>query len=83
MRILPTLCICLLVFACTSAPSRPPAPGHACCPVCECEGDLACVDVTVHGDTPTVEFGGRKFYFCSDECRCRFERAPQRYAAAH
>jgi Cu+-exporting ATPase len=46
------------------------------------ETDLVCgmeVDPT-HASLET-EFEGRTFYFCSEECMGRFERAPQDYLA--
>jgi len=51
------------------------------CAVCEHAGDLACVRVNVTPDTPRCEHGGVVHYFCSDECRCEFERQPERYLA--
>ena len=54
-------------------------PGNAACPVCRCEGDLACVDVRIKSDTPRCSCGGKTFYFCSDECRQRFEKQPAKY----
>jgi len=55
------------------------SPGHARCPVCVAEGDLACVDVRIETDTPRAEFGGRTYWFCSDTCRAEFLRDPARY----
>ncbi len=52
---------------------------HAECPVCKCEGDLACLDVKVGPKTPHCECGGETYYFCSDECRKSFEKHPERY----
>ena len=61
----------------------PPAPVDgrtvAECAVCKHEGDLACVRVSVTPDTPRCEHGGVVHYFCSYECRCAFERDPERY----
>jgi hypothetical protein len=60
--------------------SAAPAPTvHAQCLVCKHEGDLACVDVKVRADTPRTEYGGRTYYFCSEQCRKQFEAAPMRY----
>jgi hypothetical protein len=30
---------------------------------------------------PTVEYAGRTFYFCSEECRSKFEADPERYVS--
>jgi YHS domain-containing protein len=52
---------------------------HAQCLVCKSEGDLACVDVKVHDDTPRTEYMGKTYYFCSEQCRKEFEKDPRRY----
>jgi YHS domain-containing protein len=54
---------------------------HATCPVCQCEGDLACVDVKVNERTPRYEWNGTVYYFCSEDCRARFARAPKEFLA--
>jgi len=28
------------------------------------------------------QYGGKKFYFCSEECKNRFEQKPEQYAIA-
>lgn len=53
--------------------------GHARCPVCELEGDLACVDVEIRPQTPRLEYAGRTYYFCSAQCRRDFASHPERY----
>jgi len=53
--------------------------GEAECPVCKHEGDLACLCVPIEGDTPRCERDGVTWYFCSQECRAAFERAPELY----
>lgn len=50
------------------------------CPVCRRNGDLACLIVKITPDTPSTEFEGRTYYFCSNGCREDFERSPGRYA---
>jgi len=54
-------------------------PGHAVCTVCQCTGDLGCMDVEIGPNTPHAEFGGRTYYFCSEACRADFEREPSTY----
>jgi hypothetical protein len=49
------------------------------CPVCAHEGDLACLCVRVDADTPSCEFAGEVYYFCSEECRADFLREPSAY----
>jgi YHS domain-containing protein len=54
-------------------------PGHAVCTVCQCTGDLGCMDVEVGPETPQAQFEGRTYYFCSETCRAAFERNPRAY----
>lgn len=58
------------------APDIEPRPGHAMCPVCRCNGDLACLDVTITPNTPTAVVDGVTYYFCSEACRDDFLREP-------
>jgi hypothetical protein len=71
----------LAATACTTPPPEASSSQaqHAQCLVCKSEGDLACVDVTVRGDTPRAQYLGRTYYFCSEQCRTEFEKDPQRY----
>ncbi len=48
-------------------------------PVCEHNGDLPCVRVTVTPETPRLDYRGRTYYFCTEACRRAFERDPERY----
>ena len=52
---------------------------HAECLVCKRNADLACVDVDVDKQTPTYVYQGRTYYFCSDECKGKFVKNPQKY----
>jgi YHS domain-containing protein len=52
---------------------------HAECLVCKANADLACVDIEVEPDTPTYEYNGTTYYFCSTECRDKFAKEPQKY----
>jgi YHS domain-containing protein len=78
----------LLSFAASSGCATPEqhgpswfalAQGHARCPVCDYEGDLACIDVTVEPGTPSTDWNGTTYYFCSWRCRRDFERTPEKY----
>jgi hypothetical protein len=53
---------------------------HAECTVCKENADLACIDITVDDRTPRTEHNGKTYYFCSDDCRKDFEKAPAKYA---
>jgi len=80
-RLLQRLAICAALFAagCASIPARDPASGCANCPVCLHNADLACVCVKVATDTPRVEWDGKTWYFCSEECRAAFLSDPRRF----
>ena len=55
-------------------------PKHAECLVCKKNADLACIDVDVNAKTPFADYNGRRYYFCSDECRSDFVKNPAKYA---
>ncbi len=65
--------------AAASAPASaaPPAselPSIATDPVCG-------MSVRVATDTPKAEHAGKHFYFCSESCRERFEKEPEKFAS--
>ena len=49
------------------------------CLVCKHNADLACVDIEVDEQTPTYEYQGRSYYFCSKGCRSKFAQSPAKY----
>ena len=53
---------------------------HAECLVCKKNADLACVDVDVTGKTPFADYGGKRYYFCSDDCKAEFQKNPEKFA---
>ena len=86
------LCLAASIFAigCASsnhdATTQPVAASsstpHAECLVCKRNADLACVDVTVDSSTPRCVYDGNTYYFCSDECRGKFMKSPQKYLSS-
>jgi YHS domain-containing protein len=54
-------------------------PHRAQCLVCKANADLAYLDVDVDASTPTYDYNGRTYYFCSKECRDEFAKNPTRY----
>jgi YHS domain-containing protein len=88
-RILILATLCLAGCTQTPAPTHTSTDGaqtatkksHAECLVCKHENDLACLDVEVDKDTPTVEYNGKTYYFCSHECAKDFKKNPAKYAA--
>jgi YHS domain-containing protein len=91
-----TLCVAgPLLVGCASSNSASPAvmssrggeptaekASHAECLVCKKNADMACVDVDVDGKTPVTEYNGKKYYFCSDECRTEFQKNPAKFTSA-
>ncbi len=72
----------LLAAGCTAGHESSTAmhQQHAECLVCKEEADLACVDVTVDATTPKTTYDGKTYYFCSDHCRDKFTKSPEKYA---
>jgi YHS domain-containing protein len=52
---------------------------HAECPCCVHNGDLACVDVVIEPTTPSWEYQGITYYFCSEDCLNAFVKNPSKY----
>lgn len=52
---------------------------HETCYVCRHNNDLACVDLEVSDSTPTAEYNGKTYYFCSKGCRASFLKNPAKY----
>ncbi len=67
--------------ATASAKSTAACAVHSECLVCKKNADLACVDVDVDGKTPFLDFSGKRYYFCSDECRAEFQKNPAKFVA--
>jgi hypothetical protein len=80
-RSIRSLVIAAVLASGCAAPDAPLPPGHAACPVCVKNCDLACVDVLVERDTPCCTFAGKTYYFCSEQCRCQFEESPRTYVS--
>jgi YHS domain-containing protein len=58
------------------------SPTHAECLVCKKNADLACVDVDVDAKTPYADFAGKRYFFCSDECKAEFQKNPAKFTNA-
>jgi YHS domain-containing protein len=41
---------------------------------------MACIDIEVDPETPFADYGGKRFYFCSDECKAEFQKNPSKFA---
>ena len=73
----------MLVAGCATTDECCVADGipRANCLVCKKNGDLACVCVRVTEHTPSCVLNGVTYYFCSDDCKRGFLKAPGRYLA--
>jgi YHS domain-containing protein len=72
----------LLLFLPACAETRAthdPRP-TADCPVCSTTADLACLVVHIDDATPRATYRGQTYYFCSEDCRIKFEKHPEKYA---
>lgn len=68
--------------AATSSPSpgqQASATMHGECLVCKKNADLACIDVAIDSKTPTAQYQGKTYFFCSDECHDEFVKHPAKY----
>ncbi|HEV8604593.1 MAG TPA: YHS domain-containing protein [Tepidisphaeraceae bacterium] len=50
------------------------------CWVCVHENDLACVKVDIDDKTPTAQYNGKTYHFCSEECKKEFVANPAKFA---
>jgi YHS domain-containing protein len=75
---LSVLAAAILSGCAAEGPATDPAP-TAECPVCRENGDLACLKVKIRESTPRLEYQGRTYYFCSDECLAEFQKNPAKY----
>jgi YHS domain-containing protein len=93
MRLTPLVMFATLgmMAGCASAPSSPVAmstepaahkAAHAECLVCKKNADMACVDVDLDAKTPFTDYNGKRYYFCSDDCRSEFQKDPAKFAKA-
>ena len=66
----------------STATTQSASAGQPCaeCLVCKKNADLACVEVTVDESTPSYQYAGKTYYFCSDECKNSFAKHPAKYA---
>ena len=58
-------------------PSEQAAVQH--CPVCSCHRDFGCLLVKKTSSTPSAEFRGRRYWFCSETCRQDFQKSPRSF----
>lgn len=49
------------------------------CLPCYSEGDMGCVRVRVDEKTPQAVYRNGTYYFCSERCREKFQKEPERY----
>ena len=79
-RLLALVSLCSLV-GCASTTDQPKlAANQDTCWVCVHENDLACVKVNVDSKTPSAEYNGVTYHFCSEDCKKEFLANPAKYA---
>jgi YHS domain-containing protein len=78
-RLIASVLLVASLLGCASKPAAQDGQTAECC-ICRENGDLACLHVKVTGATPRAEYGGRTWYFCSEECREAFLKNPAKYA---
>ena len=49
------------------------------CWVCVHDNDLACVKIDVDSKTPTAEYNGKTYHFCSEDCKKEFVANPSKF----
>lgn len=81
VALLVALCCLSLATSCAGPARARDTRPHAVCNVCRCEGDLACVDVRVDAATPSLAWHGKTYYFCSNDCRSRFQEHPETFTS--
>jgi YHS domain-containing protein len=67
----------ILISGCAPLPPIPPAnaPVQQCL-VCRYKRDFSCLSVPATASTPHTQHAGRTYWFCSENCRCEFEKRP-------
>ena len=68
----------ILVSGCAPLPPVPPqeAPVQQCL-VCRHKRDFSCLSVPKEPATPHAQLAGRTYWFCSENCRCEFQKDPK------
>jgi YHS domain-containing protein len=79
LRTLASLALLSLCLLPSCSPSHPDLRPIAECPVCKCDGDLGCLIVHIDEKTPRSDDHGTTIYFCSDDCKAKFDKAPDKY----
>src|SRR5947207_15766863 len=76
------LALFVMTFAGCASTSEPQqlSANQDTCWVCVHENDLACMKVDVDSKTPTVEYNGKTYHFCSEDCKKEFLANPAKYA---
>ena len=76
-----TLLLALFLTGCASTPDEPQklAANQDTCWVCVHENDLACIKIDVDDQTPTAQYSGKTYHFCSDDCKKEFVANPTKF----
>lgn len=76
-----SLVIAALLCGCATPSSSGSGPTGTC-EVCRYNNDLACVEFRRKETTPTAEYQGETYCFCSKSCQATFVKNPGKYAHA-
>lgn len=70
----------ILIPGCAPLPPIPPAnaPLQQCL-VCRYKRDFSCLSVLATPSTPHTQYAGRTYWFCSENCRCEFQKRPSTF----
>ena len=82
------ICVCvLLLVVCGCKHRSKAAPADASVPATQKSTHKACCvicvghEIDVDANTPTVEYKGKRYYFCSEECKAMFNEHPDKAIA--
>jgi YHS domain-containing protein len=69
-----------LLIGCASMPAFPAEQATTQhCPVCRCHRDFGCLIVEKKPSTPSAQYRGHRYWFCSETCRKDFQKSPLPY----
>lgn len=78
--IMPAAAALILLTGCATLPQVPPEEAAVQqCLVCRHRRDFSCLEVEKTPTTPRAQCDGRTYWFCSENCRCEFEKNPKSF----
>ena len=81
VKLVPVFLLLLAIIGCSTVPPESQlAANEKLCYVCAYNNDLACLNIKPTSHTPTADYEGHTYYFCSETCHRDFLKNPARYA---